>query len=157
MNFENININQKVETLSLKRNRRLNNLGMTLIEIVLVLTILGGLFAMIIPKVMDQFGKAKYNEAKVSLKQVATQIEMYNSECQSYPRDFNDMITNPGAEVCANWGPKAYLPSIPKDPWGTPLIYEVDGTSYHLRSLGKDKKEGGEGYAKDITSDDLAE
>ncbi len=42
-----------------------------------------------------------------------------------------------------------------KDPFNHDLIYELEGSEYTLKSLGKDGREGGSGNDKDITLEDL--
>ena len=65
-------------------------------------------------------------------------------------------MKNPGTEACSNWGPDAYVKeSMLKDPWGRPFMYESDGGTFNIISLGADKKEGGEGYDKDLQSAEL--
>ena len=52
-------------------------------------------------------------------------------------------------------GPYA-KPGDLKDPWNTPIEYRVpgDGAPFALISLGDDKKPGGSGVDKDISSND---
>jgi general secretion pathway protein G len=48
------------------------------------------------------------------------------------------------------------LKKAPKDPWNNEIIYESDGSAITvLKSLGKDRKEGGEGPGKDISLEDI--
>jgi general secretion pathway protein G len=51
-----------------------------------------------------------------------------------------------------SYSPDGYLKGkvITKDSWNKDFIYESDGASYTIISLGKDTREGGEGYAEDI-------
>ena len=43
-----------------------------------------------------------------------------------------------------------YLNKIPKDGWGSEIVYVQDGQSFRLISLGPDRKEGGNDEDKDI-------
>ena len=49
---------------------------------------------------------------------------------------------------CKNWS--QFYEGKLADPWGNPYVYEINGSDYVLKSLGKDKKEGGSGFDKDI-------
>lgn len=134
-----------------------NQFGFTLIEIMIVLVILGGLMAILGKNVIDKLDKSRQKEAYIQIKELAKQLDTYNLDCNQYPttdQGLQALITNPGSEACPSWGPEAYLKSIPKDPWGMTFVYESDGAKFTLKSYGKDKKPGGSGYAKDISSED---
>ena len=140
------------------KNRIANELGMTLIEIMIVIAIIAGLMAVLGTTANEKLQKARYENAKIQIKEVGKQLEQYNLDCNSYPtseQGFGALIKNPGPDACANWGPNPYMKQPPKDPWGKPLMYESDGATYVLKSFGRDGKEGGEGYAKDISSEEL--
>jgi general secretion pathway protein G len=58
-----------------------------------------------------------------------------------------------------DWPEGGYLDQtdIPTDAWGTEFIYELypeSGKPFHIKSLGRDKTEGGEGYDADLLSTD---
>ncbi len=130
--------------------------GMTLIEIMIVLVIIATMGTVIITQVKKQFDKARVNQAKILIAEVGKNLDQYNLDCGAYPsseQGLNALLQSPGS--CANWGPEPYLKKMPKDPWGHELIYSSDGTKYTVKSLGQDGKEGGDGLAKDISSDDL--
>ncbi len=146
------------KTLSL-RGAVLNQRGMTLIEIMIVIAIIAGLMAVLGTTANDRLQKARQEQAKIAIKQIGTSLENYNLDCNSYPtteQGFNALITNPGADVCPNWGPNPYMKNIKdaKDPWARPFIYESDGATFVIRSFGRDGKEGGDGYNKDLSSED---
>ena len=124
-----------------------NNKGMTLIEIMIVMVILGGLMATLGTKVMDNFKKSKISQAKISMAEIGKALETYYADCSSYPSELGSLETAPSD--CSNWGPVAYYKLKP-DPWGSDYEYEADGGSYTITSLGADKSEGGEGFDKDI-------
>jgi general secretion pathway protein G len=132
--------------------------GMTLIEIMIVLAIVGGLMAVLGSRFIGQLEKSRVSNVKIQIKEISKQLDMYNTECSNYPtteQGLQALIQSPGEDACPNWGPEPYLKKEPKDPWNRTFIYESDGTSFTLKSLGKDKKEGGEGYDKDISSEEI--
>ncbi len=135
----------------------LSKSGFTLIEIMIVLVILGGLMGILGSKMVGALNKARQKEAYIQIKEVTKQLESYNVDCTQYPtteQGLQALTQNPGSEACPNWGPEPYLKSVPKDPWGTPYAFESDGSKFVLKSYGKDRKPGGSGYDRDITSDD---
>lgn len=129
-----------------------NSQGMTLLEIMIVLAILGGLIAVLATNVMGSFKKANVEQTKIQMKQIEDALNMYYTHCSSYPESLDGLVSATGD--CSNWGPEPYLKQVPKDKWGTPFVYERDGGSFFLMSLGEDRREGGDGLAKDIRSDE---
>lgn len=142
------------DQIKVKNNER----GMTLIEIMIVLAIIGGLVAILGTRVIGALDKSKVKQALTAIKEVEKRLELYNIDCNTYPTDaqgLQALVKAPESEPsCANWGPDPYYKKLPEDPWGRPFRYESDGAAYKITSLGKDGKEGGSGYNKDITSDD---
>jgi len=50
----------------------------------------------------------------------------------------------------------AFLPELKKDPWDSDYVLQVQGETFTVLSFGDDKKEGGEGAAIDVRSDQFA-
>ncbi|MGZ3747344.1 MAG: type II secretion system major pseudopilin GspG [Pseudobdellovibrionaceae bacterium] len=125
-----------------------NQKGMTLIEIMIVIAILGGLMALLAPKFLGQKDKANVGQAKIQMGQIANALSMYYNDCGKFPQSLDNLV-KPDAN-CANWGPEAYLKKDPVDPWGHAYVYELNGSEYSLKCLGKDGREGGSGFAADI-------
>lgn len=131
----------------------LNSRGMTLVEILIVLAILGSLIAVLLPQVTDRLNKSKVGESKIAMGQVMNALNMYFTDCGKFPESLEGLTTADSS--CSNWGPEAYLKKPPKDSWGTPFSYSVEGSTFILKSLGADKREGGDGYNKDLSSEEL--
>lgn len=134
-----------------------NQKGLTLIEIMVVIVIIGGLAAVLGRSVFDNLGNANVKTTRAQFQEVSKQLEMYNADCGGFPttdQGLQVLMEDPGKDVCANWGPNPYLKQMPKDAWQRALIYESDGTDFELRSLGSDRKAGGSGTAKDLSSKD---
>lgn len=132
---------------------KLNQRGMTLIEIMIVLIIVGGLMAVLGNRVVGQLGTAQNKQAKIAMSGLGDALDMYRASCGSYPENLEALVEKPGD--CPNWGPEPYLKKIPKDPWNGDFIYERSSRSkYVLRSLGADGAEGGTGSDADISSDE---
>ncbi len=130
-----------------------NALGMTLLEIMIVLAILGSLMAILLPKLVGQQDKAKVKETKIIISQVITALNMYYTDCGKFPASLEGLTAADSS--CTNWGPEAYMKKTPKDSWDNEFQYTVEGSNFILKSLGSDKREGGEGYAGDISSEDI--
>ncbi len=134
--------------------KSLGQAGMTLIEILIVLAIVAGMGTLLFQGVFKNFFKSQVQETKIIMGKVTQALQLYYVDCGSYPSSLDGLIENTGGE-CKSWGPEPYLDKYPQDAWKSDLIYEQTGSSYVIRSLGKDKKEGGSGLDADISSEDL--
>jgi general secretion pathway protein G len=133
-----------------------NQKGMTLIEIMIVIAIIAGLMAVLGTTANQKLQQSRVQNAKIQIKEIGKELEAYNLACNNYPTSemgLQALMQSPG-ESCPNWGPEPYVKKLPKDPWNRPFIYESDGNTFVIRSLGRDGKEGGDGYAKDLSSED---
>ena len=135
------------------------NRGFSLMEIMIAVIILASIATVVISNVSGQQKKAQVYQANILIDQVSQSLEMFYRDCSFYPTTEEGFIALlEKVDRCPSWGPEPYLTrdEIPKDPWGGELIYEYDDTSssYEIFSLGSDRKEGGEGYAQDISSRD---
>ena len=143
---------QKTQNL----NDRLSQKGMTLVEIMIVLVILGGLMAVLIPNITSRLRSGQVNTAKIQIKQIGSSLDMYFASCGSYPSTeggLGALIEAPSD--CPTWGPESYIKKLPKDPWNNDFEYEGNGSSYVLISRGGDRRPGGTGVDADISSEDL--
>jgi general secretion pathway protein G len=128
--------------------------GMTLLEIMIVLTILGGLIAILATQVQSRLKTAKIRQAKIQIAEYGKALDMYFTDCNQYPsteEGLGALVTAPS--TCTNWGPDPYIKKVNKDPWGGDFTYESTGNNYVLKSFGSDRREGGSGDAGDISSD----
>ncbi|MEK2690615.1 type II secretion system major pseudopilin GspG [Bdellovibrio sp. GT3] len=129
-----------------------NRKGMTLIEIMIVLAIIGGISALLLPRLTGSMDKAKVKETKIHMGQISNALQMYYTDCNKYPQTLEGLTTQD--PNCSNWGPEPYIKNI-KDRWEHDYVYELNGSEIHLKSFGKDGREGGSGYDADISLDDL--
>ncbi len=134
--------------MSLLKNRK----GMTLIEIMIVIAIIGSIAALLLPNVVGQLDKSKQKEARIQLTQIVNALSMYYTDCGKYPQTLEGLTKED--PNCSNWGPQPYYAKSLKDSFGHDLVYELDGSEYTLKSLGKDGREGGSGFNADITLDE---
>ena len=133
-----------------------NQRGMTLLEIIIVVSILATLTAIFGTVIQGRARKARQDEARIQIAELSKALDLYYTDCSRYPSSDEgfSVLTKDGVDSCPSWGPEPYIKKIPKDPWGRHLEYYYENGSYTIVALGEDGKEGGTGYDKDITSDD---
>jgi general secretion pathway protein G len=127
----------------------------TLIEILIVITIIALLASLVAPRLFSKLSSSKQKIAKTQINLIESALDAFKLDVGRYPttqEGLKVLWKNPGN--IKGWdGP--YLPKpVKKDPWGRPYIYESPGKhgEYDLYSLGADGKPGGSGENKDITS-----
>ncbi|HWZ71862.1 MAG TPA: type II secretion system major pseudopilin GspG [Casimicrobiaceae bacterium] len=130
--------------------------GMTLIEILVVLTLIGIVMGIVGGNYLGQGEKAKQKAAKLEIEQIGQTLDLFKLEVGRYPttqEGLQALITAPTG--VSNWnGPYWKKNTLPKDPWTNEYKYASPGQhgAYDIWSYGADGKEGGEGTNKDITS-----
>jgi general secretion pathway protein G len=140
-----------------ERNVKLNvSRGMTLIEILVVLVLIGIVLGIVGGNFIGRGEKAKADAAKVEIGQIAQSLDLYKLEVGRYPttqEGLQALISAPSG--VANWnGPYWKKSALPKDPWANEYRYvsPAQGAPFEIVSLGADGKEGGEGVDRDISS-----
>jgi general secretion pathway protein G len=132
--------------------------GMTLIEILVVLVLIGVVLGIVGGNFIGRGEKAKADAARIEIGQIGQALDLYKLETGRYPSSSEGLQALVSAPAgVANWnGPYWKKAQIPKDPWGNEYRYAAPGQkgAYDIVSLGADGKEGGEGPNKDITSAD---
>lgn len=133
--------------------------GFSLIEIIIVITIIGLVVAWAGNRIFGQGDKAKLGLAKARIADISAQLDMYKLDTGRYPSSsegLRALLVNPGG--VGNWnGPYVKNADAIKDPWNNDMIYKSPGDSgrpFDLTSLGADGKEGGEGADRDVSSFD---
>ncbi len=123
--------------------------GMTLIEILVVLVILGLLAGLVVPNVMGKSEKAKYDLGKQMVGRLSMAVENYYLDTGSAPQSLQDLVSRPGNATSWN-GPYVKEKDI-KDPWGRDFGYRFPGENgeFDLVFYGKDGQPGGEDLNKD--------
>ena len=133
--------------------------GFTLIEILIVVVILGILGAVIVPNLMSRPDQARITAAESDLRSLAAAQDVYRLDNFQYPsteQGLEALVSKPsGFPEPKNYNPDGYIAKLKTDPWGSPYLYEKNGSNFTLMSLGADGVEGGEGPDADIDFADI--
>ena len=136
---------------------------MTLIEIMVVITILGLIATVVTVNVLDRLDEAKVSTAKTQIKSLEQALDQFRRDNGYYPsteQGLQALIEKPSiGRVPKRYPPKGYMKGskVPQDPWSCDYVYSSPGTrgnDYEITSLGSDCQEGGEGANADINSFD---
>ncbi len=132
-----------------KSKRRGNQKGMTLLEIMVVITIIGIVMSIVGVAVMKQLEKSKKDAACLQIKNFEEALDHYKLEKGNYPS------TEEGLAALVQSG-KLKGKAVPKDPWGKDYIYIYPGQNNQdgpdIVSYGADGREGGSGDGEDLNN-----
>lgn len=130
--------------------RRARQGGFSLIEIILVVVLIGGIVAFAATRILGGGDRARVNLARAQVQTLAEKVENYRMDTGRLPNALGDLVTQPGD--APGWlGPYAKAAEL-NDPWGTPFEYRVpgDGRPFDIVSLGADRAPGGDSVNADI-------
>jgi general secretion pathway protein G len=129
--------------------------GYTLLEIMIVITIIGLLITVVGVGLKGQLDNAKVQTAKIGIRNLKAALETLNLSIGRYPTQAEglDMLVNDPGDAAPGWaGPYLDKPTLPVDPWNHPYVYfapEGDAPP-QVGSWGSDGQEGGTKIAADI-------
>jgi general secretion pathway protein G len=142
--------------MSRQKRRKNGQAGVTLIEMLVVVTIIGLFVALVGPKLWSNVDKSKITAARAQIQNFSAALGLYKLDNGSFPtteQGLNALRVKPAD--AAQWnGP--YMPlDVPKDPWGHDYIYKFPGEhgdEPDIVSYGADGQPGGDGINADILS-----
>jgi general secretion pathway protein G len=138
------------------RRRRLAQAGVTLIEMLVVVTIIALFAAVVAPRLLSRGDQARAVATRQQINSFMTALGTYKLDTGKFPSTEEGLqalrVKPQGLDQWA--GP--YLPQeIPKDPWGRAYAYKFPGEhgdEPDVVSLGADGQPGGDGINADIVS-----
>ncbi|NUS61400.1 MAG: type II secretion system major pseudopilin GspG [Lysobacter sp.] len=122
--------------------------GFSLIEIIIVVVLIGGIVAFAASRILGGGDRAKAKLAVSQVQTLAEKVQQYESDTGALPDSLNQLVTSDAS----GWlGPYAKTAEL-NDPWNHPFEYKVPGENkpFDLMSLGKDGKAGGTSVDADI-------
>lgn len=144
----------KLTNVVVPRNRAQ---GFSLIEIIVVITIIGVIVGWAATNIFGKQDQAQSRIAKSKIVALSGPLDIYKLDTGKYPttqEGLKALLQAPSG--VPNWnGPYVKNLDELKDPWRNELIYRSPGSEnrpYEIVSLGSDGQEGGEGANKDLKS-----
>lgn len=137
-----------------QRRRRRVEAGFTLVEMLVVITIIGLIMALVAPRVLNYLSESKAKAAKIQIESFGSALDLFYLDSGRYPTSSEGLVAlvqRPGNNPTWN-GPYLKGGVVPADPWGRPYLYRAPGEhgAYDIVSHGQEGQNGG--TASDITS-----
>jgi len=113
------------------------NKGMSLIEILIVIALLGTVMTILIQNLTGSQEQAMRDAARLSMQQLQSSLQMYKVHNYRFPKTdegLDALVIKPSNS--RRWrGPYTEKSKL-KDPWGTEFGYESDGRTFKIISAG---------------------
>lgn len=142
-----------------ERRHRVGEAGFTLVEMLVVITIIGLIMGLIGPRVLNYLNESKVKAARIQLQSFSSALDLFYLDAGRYPSTSEGLAAlvqrTSGA---GSWnGPYLKGGNLPNDPWNHAYIYRSPGerSPYEIISYGSDGQEGGSGIAADISTEHL--
>jgi general secretion pathway protein G len=120
----------------------------TLLEIMLVVTIIALLLGTAIYKLSGNVEYARHNRVAADIQSISTQLKLYQSMNGFYPtteQGIQALVTQPTSDPQPQRWYQLFK-EMPTDPWNDPYIYvspgQKDPSGFDLYSAGPDRKAG---------------
>jgi len=135
--------------------------GFTMLEILIVVTIIGALMAIVANRFLSRQVDAKISLAATQMRQLEQALELYRLDNGRYPtteQGLRALAREPSTgPTPKRYPPGAYVEArLLKDPWDVEFNYVLPGDhnahSFDLYSYGPDGEEGGEAVNADIVN-----
>ena len=130
-----------VRRFSRSRSRRRDGeRGFTLVEMLVVITIIGLIMALVGPRVLGYLGESKVKAARIQIESFSSALDLFYLDNGRYPSSSEGLpalVQRPANSGSWN-GPYLKTATVPADPWGRPYIYRSPGTHapYDIASYG---------------------
>jgi general secretion pathway protein G len=139
--------------------REVSQQGFTLVEMLVVITIIGLIMGLIGPRVLNYLSESKVKAAKIQLQSFGGALDLFYLDAGRFPSTSEGLaaLVRPAPGVAAWNGPYLKGGNVPNDPWNNGYVYRSPGEHgpYDIVSYGADGQEGGSGVAADISLDNL--
>jgi general secretion pathway protein G len=115
--------------------------GFTLVEMLVVLTIIGLIVGIVGPRVFNQLAGAKARTAHIQIESFKNALDLFMLDAGRFPTSSEGLaalMIRPSSVSSWN-GPYLKSGAVPHDPWNNPYVYRApgqSGRSYDIVSFG---------------------
>jgi general secretion pathway protein G len=130
--------------------------GFTLVEMLVVITIIAMIMALVAPRVLNYLSESKLKAAKIQIESLGSALDLYYLDVGHYPTTSDGLaalVQRPGDSPTWN-GPYLKGGTVPNDPWGDAYVYRSPGEHgpYDIVSYGPDGQKAGLDSTSAVTS-----
>ena len=130
--------------------------GLTLVELLVVVAILGLISTVVVINVLPALDDSRVEKARTDIASTEAALQQYRLDNLDYPSDRAGLAALRQApsdlRQPERYRAGGYIQRLPEDPWGSPYQYAYPGElgEFDVYSLGRDGRPGGEGLDADI-------
>jgi general secretion pathway protein G len=139
-----------------RRSRASRQRGFTLVEMLVVITIIALIMSLVGPRVLNYLTESKVKAARIQIQSFSSALDLLFLDTGRYPSSADGLVAlvKPTSSLPGWNGPYLKGGSLPNDPWGKPYVYRssAERSAYEIVSYGADGQEGGTGTAADIST-----
>ncbi|WP_229801270.1 type II secretion system major pseudopilin GspG [Tateyamaria omphalii] len=140
----------------MNRRRWGSRAGATILEVLVVLSIIAMIAAVVGPRVIGYLGQAKAETAALQIDQLRNAVQLFYIDAGRYPSGAEGLsVLFEAPAGLARWnGPYLETSDALVDPWGREYIYAAPSNEgdFRITSLGRDGVAGGTGEDADLPS-----
>ncbi|MGJ5135620.1 MULTISPECIES: type II secretion system major pseudopilin GspG [unclassified Bradyrhizobium] len=138
------------------RKGRDGEAGFTLVEMLVVITIIGLIMGLVGPRVLSYLSDSKLKTARIQIRSLSSALDLYHLDNGRYPtasEGLGALVQKPATATSWN-GPYLSGTLVPNDPWGRPYVYRFPGQhgTYDIVSLGPEGREDETSATANVTS-----
>lgn len=130
--------------------------GFTLVEMLVVITIIGLIMGLVGPRVLGYLSDSKAKTARIQIQGFASALDLFYLDNGRYPTAAEGLrVLGQKPEGATAWhGPYLSGNDVPPDPWGRPYVYRFPGQHgvYDIVSLGPNGRDGDSAAGENVTS-----
>src|SRR5579871_3530070 len=138
------------------KSRMRREAGVTLIEMMVVVTIIALFAALVLPKMLHQADRARVTAAHAQINAYLTALGAYKLDTGLFPTTEQGLqALRAKPENINNWQGPYIQKDIENDPWGHPYVYKYPGDhgdEPDIISYGANGQPGGDGFDADVVS-----
>jgi general secretion pathway protein G len=119
--------------------------GFTLVEMLVVITIIGLIMGLVGPRVLNYLSESKVKATRIQIESFASSLDLFYLDAGRYPSSsegLTALVQRPAG--LQSWsGPYLKTGAVPSDPWGHPYVYRFPGEhgTYDIVSYGSGGQE----------------
>src|SRR5580698_1826442 len=112
-----------------ERRQRCGEEGFTLVEMLVVISIIGLIMGLVGPRVLNYLSESKVKAARIQLQSFGSALDLFYLDAGRFPSSSEGLaaLVRPTGGLTGWNGPYLKGGNVPNDQWGAPYIYRAPG------------------------------